>query len=523
MKKCYCLVAILLLSAGQAHAQNLLVGGDFEAPGGEVPDWTLDEYVSTSMAAINSAELSVSGATQSGLPGERHLFLRGFAGGKDPGPNNLANAVLSQIVPVSAGTEYTFSGWSKFEANFSGGVDTLSAEGPLGAVPSPTVTELMVEFLDASSNVVGSPLTIDVKADRIAQIGFPEANDNSYYQHIITGNAPAGATQARVAAAAYDMVWNGTGTGPAQSAFYDTFSFTSTNDPATELLLNPGLETAPPTGLENWTLVSNDPANEQNDEVIRTAGFANRPAGGGSRGAWLSSFFGEISPPGESGAPVDGMLFQTVPGTPGEEYTFSGWTRWETNFSGGQDTLTGGTQAWMGLPSPTQMFFEIAFLDELGEVLGTPSQLDLKAARQAECGDANSATCGPDGNGWVQHELSAIAPAGTADVRVSGIMIDGVSTGGQQSAFFDDFVLTAASAGLPGDFNGDGEVDGRDFLVWQRGDSPAPLSAGDLADWQDNYGSGSLAAVGAVPEPTAAVSLIVGALIACAARGRRHG
>jgi CubicO group peptidase (beta-lactamase class C family) len=52
----------------------------------------------------------------------------------------------------------------------------------------------------------------------------------------------------------------------------------------------------------------------------------------------------------------------------------------------------------------------------------------------------------------------------------------------------------------PGDFNFDGVVDGRDFLAWQRGESPSPLSAGDLAVWQANYGEvigGALA----VPEP----------------------
>ena len=38
--------------------------------------------------------------------------------------------------------------------------------------------------------------------------------------------------------------------------------------------------------------------------------------------------------------------------------------------------------------------------------------------------------------------------------------------------------------------DGDGDVDGRDFLIWQRGGSPAPISTGDLADWQSNYGAG---------------------------------
>jgi hypothetical protein len=39
-----------------------------------------------------------------------------------------------------------------------------------------------------------------------------------------------------------------------------------------------------------------------------------------------------------------------------------------------------------------------------------------------------------------------------------------------------------------GDFDNDNDVDGRDFLVWQRGGSPNSLSSGDLALWQQTYG-----------------------------------
>jgi Tol biopolymer transport system component len=69
------------------------------------------------------------------------------------------------------------------------------------------------------------------------------------------------------------------------------------------------------------------------------------------------------------------------------------------------------------------------------------------------------------------------------------------------------------SIALAGDFDFDGDVDGRDFLVWQRGGSPMPLSAGDLADWQANYGVGSLTAAStAVPEP-GTISLALAALL----------
>ena len=70
----------------------------------------------------------------------------------------------------------------------------------------------------------------------------------------------------------------------------------------------------------------------------------------------------------------------------------------------------------------------------------------------------------------------------------------------------------------PGDFDNDGDVDGHDFLVWQRGGSLNPLSAVDLAIWQAEYGTneGFTAAGAAVPEPLtfnmfaiAALTLIV--------------
>jgi hypothetical protein len=51
--------------------------------------------------------------------------------------------------------------------------------------------------------------------------------------------------------------------------------------------------------------------------------------------------------------------------------------------------------------------------------------------------------------------------------------------------------------GVPGDFDFDGVVTGRDFLAWQRNPS-----LGDLAEWQDAYGGSTPAEAGSpVPEP----------------------
>lgn len=67
----------------------------------------------------------------------------------------------------------------------------------------------------------------------------------------------------------------------------------------------------------------------------------------------------------------------------------------------------------------------------------------------------------------------------------------------------------------PGDFDLDGDVDGADFLEWQRSDgTPAGLTA-----WQNNYGAASpLAASSAtVPEPSG-VALVILAAAICSRR-----
>ncbi|QEG38009.1 hypothetical protein Pr1d_53570 [Bythopirellula goksoeyrii] len=78
--------------------------------------------------------------------------------------------------------------------------------------------------------------------------------------------------------------------------------------------------------------------------------------------------------------------------------------------------------------------------------------------------------------------------------------------------FNDDFTIqTEGVLLLPGDFDDDGDVDGSDFLRWQHGESPTPLSSGDLADWQTYYGATTppLPASFAVPEPSG-MALLVG-------------
>jgi hypothetical protein len=69
-----------------------------------------------------------------------------------------------------------------------------------------------------------------------------------------------------------------------------------------------------------------------------------------------------------------------------------------------------------------------------------------------------------------------------------------------------------------GDHDNDGDVDGGDFLAWQRGESPEPLSAIDLVDWRANFGAASSTSANsaAVPEPaTATLALLVAGWCCC--------
>ena len=72
-----------------------------------------------------------------------------------------------------------------------------------------------------------------------------------------------------------------------------------------------------------------------------------------------------------------------------------------------------------------------------------------------------------------------------------------------QIDYTQDSVLieVVVGVGVPGDFTSDGVVDGHDFLAWQRGESPDPLSQTDLVEWQNAYASAQSPLVSLVPEP----------------------
>ena len=84
-------------------------------------------------------------------------------------------------------------------------------------------------------------------------------------------------------------------------------------------------------------------------------------------------------------------------------------------------------------------------------------------------------------------------------------------------------VILEVIGGLLGDFDADDDVDGADFLDWQRGFGTA-FDTNDLADWEANFGQDANAAAysATVPEPTAELLAALALLIANEWRNRRR-
>lgn len=103
----------------------------------------------------------------------------------------------------------------------------------------------------------------------------------------------------------------------------------------------------------------------------------------------------------------------------------------------------------------------------------------------------------------------------------ASVLFDIASYPGSPTSIRPGFIAVVNSP-YDADFDNDGDVDGRDFLVWQRGASPNPMSAGDLALWKAQFGTAGLAAdFVAVPEPCGfTIAILTAAFSATARRSR---
>lgn len=90
--------------------------------------------------------------------------------------------------------------------------------------------------------------------------------------------------------------------------------------------------------------------------------------------------------------------------------------------------------------------------------------------------------------------MGFVGGSGNQDGRSSGfndlgqLVFSAIFSDGSSGIFVSDLV---AEQGIAGDFDDDGDVDGADFLKWQRGESSVPLSPSYLANWRIAYSNSS--------------------------------
>jgi serralysin len=153
----------------------------------------------------------------------------------------------------------------------------------------------------------------------------------------------------------------------------------------------------------------------------------------------------------------------------------------------------------------------------LESILNANSQNDLSLAVIGPNGTTILNSSDQVGEGGIEVLLGVpLSSAGTYFVRVSG-------ASDAMQLYELDLVIGQPMAGVAGDFNGDGAVNGRDFLIWQRSSGnignglPADVNQDGIVDeidmgvWRIGYGQSQrlIAAVG-VPEPSGVVMLLLG-------------
>jgi hypothetical protein len=172
---------------------------------------------------------------------------------------------------------------------------------------------------------------------------------------------------------------------------------------------------ATPTG---WIVNASRAISGPFNDGASSEGFANFADPGG-QGLFFKPFQGN---PANGNITVH--LFQDNPGTPGMQYTLTGFAGAEANYSG------------LIPASPTRSELAVEFLNAGSLVIGG-SVLDLQAAGLGT----------PNGNpfGYAQYTVMATAPAGTASVRARASTINGFNNplGGGQAFVVDAFELTA--------------------------------------------------------------------------------
>ena len=242
-------------------------------------------------------------------------------------------------------------------------------------------------------------------------------------------------------------------------------------DPGENLLSNPGFDNAGGS-LNDWATFGNAIPNvSANDQLAND-------------GTHALKIFGQFN-----GSSNESGVSQGVAISGGESLRAEASARTPS-----WDTLSG---------KDNEVTMKIEFFSEFGAAYGSS---DFLGEVSQLIHDGSTAE-----NVWFDHSLEAIAPQDAVEARLSFVF---------KQPSNDDGAIWIDSAGLflepisNGDFDLDNDVDGADFLAWQR-----DPDAGSLTDWEANYGTPTtLAASVAVPEPA---SFALALIITCMASVRR--
>lgn len=198
-----------------------------------------------------------------------------------------------------------------------------------------------------------------------------------------------------------------------------------------------------------------------------------------------------------------------------------------------------GNHLWLGGTGEAEVVINGGTLNQTGGILGLGST-DFNLP-----GGTASITVNNDGvlnlnnihAGGTQLSIqpgSKIDVTGTGRVTLPGNFVAVLEGYRDANLLFGNGVAGAVDitvesiAGGAGDFDGDDDVDGQDFLFWQR-----DQNAGDLAnDWLPNYGGGAAEitvvtaaapafAAASVPEPGSLALAVLGAIALCGSRRGR--
>lgn len=192
------------------------------------------------------------------------------------------------------------------------------------------------------------------------------------------------------------------------------------------------------------------------------------------------------------------------------------------NLSASANTLIRALNDLVG-DNTVEMKFD--FYSEFGAKYGSSDYISSTGIQIADANTANDV--------WLPHNLNAVAPAGAVEARLAFVFIQpGVDAG---SVHIEDVSFTNLDLEFDADANANGDVEGSDFLLWQRGfgkddgtsvsqgdfNYDGSVNAGDLDVWEAQYGVSApfTYSSASVPEPSS-VALVFFCCVCCVATCR---